>query len=184
MDRRARSGLLLLMIIAVVVAGILGLQAATGVGVGPSSSHAAASATLTRAMVIGVSDGDTIRVRVDDGTIERVRYIGIDAPELAHPEDDITAECYGTEASAANAALVGSAVVWLERDVSDRDRFGRLLRHVWLGAGSGRVLVAGELVARGMAFARSYRPDVARDAELQRAQAAAQAAGRGLWGAC
>ena len=112
-----------------------------------------------RATVIGISDGDTIRVRLDDGTVERVRYVGIDAPEIAHPEDGIAAECYGAEATAADADLVAGKVVLLERDVSDRDRFGRLLRHVWLptrrhegargrGAGAGRHGVRAYLSAR------------------------------------
>ena len=183
MDRGARSGLLLLLLLAVVVGGILALQAVSGSAARPSPSAAAADG-LVRATVIGISDGDTIRVRLDDGSVERVRYIGIDAPEIAHPEDGIAAECYGSEASAADATLVAGKVVFLERDVSDRDRFGRLLRHVWLPTGTTRLLVATELVRRGMAFAHVYRPDIARDREIVDAEAEARAAGAGLWGAC
>jgi micrococcal nuclease len=181
MDRGARSGVWLLVLLAVAVGGILALQAVRGGG-GPASSPAVGA--LVRATVIGISDGDTIRVRLDDGTVERVRYVGIDAPEIAHPEDGIAAECYGAAATAADADLVAGKLVLLERDVSDRDRFGRLLRHVWLPTGATRVLVAEELVRRGMAFAHTYRPDVSRDAELAAAEADARAAGRGLWGAC
>lgn len=181
MDRGARSVVWLLVLLAVAVGGILALQAVRGGG-GPASSPAVGA--LVRATVIGISDGDTIRVRLDDGTVERVRYVGIDAPEIAHPEDGIAAECYGAEATAADADLVAGKVVLLERDVSDRDRFGRLLRHVWLPTGATRVLVAEELVRGGMAFAHTYRPDTSRDAELAAAEADARAAGRGLWGAC
>ena len=124
MDRSARSAVLLLLLLALVVGGILALQAAMGPHLGGASSAAGASGVRVRATVIGISDGDTIRVRLDDGTVERVRYVGIDAPEIAHPQDGIAAECFGPEAASADAALVDGHEVWLERDVSDRDRFG------------------------------------------------------------
>jgi micrococcal nuclease len=184
MGRNARSGVLLLLLLALVVGGILVLQAMVGPHRGGASSPAGASGMRVRATVIGISDGDTIRVRLDDGTVERVRYVGIDAPEIAHPQDGIAAECLGPEAASADAALVDGHEVWLERDVSDRDRFGRLLRHVWVARDGADVLVAEELVREGMAEARSYPPDTARDLALERAEADARVARRGVWGAC
>lgn len=140
-------------------------------------------AGATLAEVVRVSDGDTILVSVN-GTTERVRYVGVDAPEIAHPDDGIAAECGGVEASAANAALVDGVTVAIERDVSDRDRFGRLLRHVWASDASGWFLVGERLVREGAVEARSYPPDTGRDRMLDAAERVARDARIGLWGAC
>ena len=149
----------------------------------PTATPGDLPAGATLAEVVRVSDGDTILVRVD-GATERVRYVGVDAPEIAHPEDGIAAECWGEEASAANAALVEGGVVAIERDVSDRDRFGRLLRHVWASDASGWFLVSERLVRDGAVEARSYPPDTGRDGTLDGAERVARAARTGLWGAC
>lgn len=79
--------------------------------------------------VVRVVDGDTIIVRIG-GREERVRYIGVNAPELAIVERGLDAECGALEAALANRDVVERQSVALERDVTDRDRFGRLLRHV------------------------------------------------------
>jgi micrococcal nuclease len=133
--------------------------------------------------VVHVSDGDTIVVRID-GRTERVRYVGIDAPEVAHPEDGTDAECWGDQAADANAALVEGRGVALEADVSDRDRFGRLLRHVWVAAGDGWQLVGEALVSSGAVEARSYPPDTSRDMEFDEAERTARSTSVGLWGNC
>lgn len=133
--------------------------------------------------VVHVTDGDTIVVELG-GTTERVRYIGLDAPEIAHPEDGTAAECWGDEAQAANAARVDDREVALERDVSDRDRFGRLLRHVWVRGDAGWYLVGKALIEAGDVEARSYRPDTTRDDAFDGAERRARAAGIGLWGSC
>jgi micrococcal nuclease len=135
------------------------------------------------AVVEHVTDGDTITVRVD-GRRERVRYIGLDAPEIAHPDEGTPAECGGDEARAANAHIVDGTEVLLERDRSDRDRFGRLLRHVWVETGDGWELVGERLVAGGSVEARSYPPDTARDGHLEAAERGARRAGLGIWGSC
>jgi len=96
--------------------------------------------------VIDVIDGDTIDVLID-GTEYRVRYIGIDTPE----RDDV---CY-IEATDANAALVANQTVRLVQDVSEVDRYGRLLRYVYVDT----LLVNAELVAGGWAESKAYRPD-------------------------
>ena len=79
--------------------------------------------------MISITDGDTIWVDIL-GEESRVRYIGIDTPEIGF--DDRPAEPYAEEATTANAALVEAEVVVLETDVSETDDFGRLLRYVWL----------------------------------------------------
>lgn len=134
------------------------------------------------ATVVRVVDGDTILVELDD-TPERIRYIGLDAPEIANAENGTPSECGGDAARAANEALVVGATVGLERDVSDRDRFGRLLRHVWLLDGEDR-LVGALLVTDGAVEARSYPPDTGRDGQLDALERGARDAGAGIWGAC
>src|SRR6185436_19051123 len=80
-----------------------------------------------QALVIDIVDGDTIKVQID-GEVYPLRYIGIDSPERGLP--------YADEATAADEELVGGSTVFLEKDVSETDRFGRLLRYVWLARGT------------------------------------------------
>ncbi|KAA3656180.1 MAG: thermonuclease family protein [Chloroflexi bacterium] len=96
--------------------------------------------------VVDIIDGDTIDVMID-GEEYRVRYIGIDTPE----RDEV---CYN-EATAKNSALVANQTVRLVQDVSDVDRYGRLLRYVYVD----NLLVNAELVAGGWAESKAYRPD-------------------------
>lgn len=132
------------------------------------------------ATVVDVIDGDTIRVQRDDGSIERVRYIGIDTPELTD-EDLEGAEPYSRQAALANATFVKGEDVVLETDTSDRDRFDRLLRYVWVDSGDGWVMVNEELVALGLAEARSYEPDTRNAAYLRAAEDQAMLTGRGMF---
>lgn len=134
---------------------------------------------LTPALVTRVIDGDTIEVAIG-GRSFRVRYIGIDTPETVHPQRPV--ECFGKQAADRNRQLVEGKMVGLEKDVSDTDSFGRLLRYVWA---DGRMVNA-VLVEEGFALASTFPPDV-RYAELFAAlQARAREEGRGLWapGAC
>src|SRR4029077_12816476 len=80
----------------------------------PSFGEGPQGATV-EAQVVSIVDGDTIRVEID-GTVYRLRYIGIDSPEVGLPHAD--------EATAADRRLVGAATVFLETDVSNTDRFG------------------------------------------------------------
>jgi len=129
-----------------------------------------------------VVDGDTIRVTVG-GTAERVRYIGINAPEL-HAGSAATPEPYADAASQANARLLGTGGrVVLERQVSERDEFGRLLRDVWVEEGGHWTFVNLALVAEGYAQAGTWPPDVKHAELLLAAERLARAERRGLWGA-
>ena len=85
------------------------------------------------AEVVEVVDGDTINVEID-GTVYAVRYIGIDCPETRHPYEPV--EWMGPEATEANRQLVENKTVYLEKDVSETDRYGRLLRYVFLADGT------------------------------------------------
>lgn len=132
------------------------------------------------AWVVDVVDGDTIRVDRGSGIEERLRYIGIDTPETVHPE--ITVEPWGPEASAANSALVLGRQVLLERDVSEVDRFDRLLRYVWVETPGGWRMVNAELVALGLAEVRAYPPDTRHHDYLRAIEDAARQAGVGMHG--
>ncbi len=109
-----------------------------------------------------------------------MRYIGIDTPETVDPNSPVM--WMGPEASAANAKLVDGQTVYLERDVSETDRFGRLLRYVWLDAPSGWRLVNLELVGQGFAVSSPYPPDVEYQDLFDAAESRAMRDGRGLWG--
>jgi micrococcal nuclease len=126
--------------------------------------------------VTRVVDGDTIDVQID-GTEYTVRYIGIDTPETVHPSQPVG--CFGPEASARNKALVEGQTVGLEKDVSETDRFGRLLRYVWVGG----EMVNAALVRDGYAQSSTYPPDVKHQDLFIELQRQAREAGRGLWGA-
>ena len=113
-------------------------------------------------------DGDTIEL--EGG--ERVRYIGIDAPE--------TDECYGAEATEMNRQLVDAKTVILIGDVEDRGRYGRLLRYV---VADGRFVNA-ELVRLGYARAESYGDNVMFQQVLTIFERYAYESGAGLWSEC
>lgn len=144
----------------------------------PVETDAPAPAGLTEATVTRVVDGDTIVVETG-GVEHRLRYIGIDTPETVHPSRPV--ECFGREASARNSELVEGKTVWLEKDVSETDDFGRLLRYVWLDP-FGERMVNALLVEEGYAQASTYPPDVKYAELFVSLQTEAREAGRGLWG--
>ena len=134
----------------------------------------------TEANVVRVVDGDTIVVAYGGGEY-KVRYIGMDTPETVDPSSPV--EWMGQEASGANKALVAGKTVVLEKDVSETDQFGRLLRYVWLTDGTTWTLVNLELVKQGFASVATYPPDVKYVDVYLASEQEAEAAGIGLWGA-
>jgi endonuclease YncB( thermonuclease family) len=93
-----------------------------------------------------VIDGDTIDVFIN-GEVERIRYIGANTPEFGEA-------CY-QQSSLANRRLVEGYELTLERDETDRDPNGRLLRYVYANG----LLVERQLIAEGFAEAVRYRSD-------------------------
>lgn len=188
--RRLRAGLLVAALALAACGGPAPAgQASPGASsvAAPSASGAAQAGEALRpigetetARVVRVVDGDTLIVDRGRGN-ERLRYIGIDAPESVKPDTPV--EFMGKEASAANAALVDGATVVLEKDVSETDRFGRLLRYVWLRDGETWLFVDLELVRQGYAQVVTFPPDVRWVETLRDAQRVARDAGLGLWGA-
>lgn len=136
----------------------------------PYASHGGVFAT-----VVSVVDGDTIKI--EGGEV--VRYIGMNTPETVAPNKPV--ECFGKEASAKNKELVQGKVVELVRDVSNRDRYGRLLRYVWIGD----EMINETLVREGYAQVSTYPPDVAEVDRLVAAQKKAESEDKGMWsGVC
>jgi len=127
--------------------------------------------------VVRVVDGDTINVEID-GKVEPVRYIGIDTPETVDPRKPV--QCFGVEASKKNKELVEGKMVRLETDITDRDKYNRLLRYVWLGD----ILINQALVDQGYAKSYSYPPDVKYQDKFVAAEKKAREDKLGLWTAC
>jgi len=122
------------------------------------------------AQVVKIVDGDTIDVQISGQTF-RVRYIGMNTSETGQP-------C-AAEATNYNAELVRGKTVTLVKDISETDRYGRLLRYVYVGD----IFVNAELVRQGYANAATYPPDVAYADLFVELEAEARAAGLGCWAA-
>lgn len=124
--------------------------------------------TPETARVTRVIDGDTI---VIEGGYH-VRYIGIDTPEREQP--------YYEEAKQYNEELVDGKTVRLEKDVTNKDRFDRLLRYVYVGS----VFVNAELVRQGYAqvYPKERYPDNKYYNLLKEAETEAKEAEKGIWG--
>jgi len=118
--------------------------------------------------VVSVVDGDTIKVRID-GVVYSVRYIGVDSPESGAP--------IAYEATQKNRELVEGRTVTLIVDVSETDRYDRLLRYVM----AGDVFVNNELVFYGLAQSKAYPPDTACQGTFDETQRMARSAKRGMW---
>lgn len=125
-------------------------------------------------LVTKVIDGDTIQI--EGG--RTVRYIGIDAPETHDRRKGV--QCFADEATAKNRGLVEGKEVRLEKDVSETDKFGRLLRYVYVG----KTFVNDLLVRLGYATAATFPPDVMHQSKLLEAQKEARENNRGLWALC
>ena len=135
---------------------------------------------VEEAVVTHVSDGDTLHVLLN-GVEERVRIIGVDAPEAHHPDSGADWLGYAATHAMARLAPVGRTV-YLESDLRDRDDYGRLLRYLWVRDGAGGwIMVEAELLRAGMARVRTYdeRRYVPYFLTLERE---AQRAELGIWG--
>ncbi len=162
----------------------LGLCAALSVLL-PGIEPNAPPSGLTAAEVTRVVDGDTLKVRIDGQREEQtIRIIGVDTPETKDPNQEVM--CYGDEATAKTQELVGHAggKVELEKDTSETDRYGRLLRYVWLPDSDGRTMLNEELVKGGYARAVTYPPDVKYRERFSAEEERAKRQHLGLWGAC
>ncbi len=129
---------------------------------------------LENVLVLRVVDGDTILIEGN----RKLRYIGMNAPESVDPRRPV--QCFGKEASKRNQELVEGKTITIEKDVSETDKYGRLLRYVYLDG----VMINKQLVEEGYAVASSYPPDIKHQPELRLAQKNAITNHRGLWADC
>lgn len=129
-----------------------------------------------------VVDGDTIIVLVA-GQERTVRLVGINTPETVDPRKGV--ECFGKEASNETKEILKSRKVRLVKDISETDKFKRLLRFVYVPLDDGNLLFLNDyLVRMGFATASTYPPDVSFASRFEEAQAQAIAQNRGLWASC
>ena len=130
-------------------------------------------------IVSRVVDGDTIELN----TGERLRYIGIDTPEINYGKDP---ECFAQQAKEFNKKLVEKKVIKIEKDVSEKDKFGRLLRYVYVDdvSTTSALFVNEYLVKQGFAIVSTYPPDVKYIGDLLLAQQEARENNRGFWKEC
>ena len=124
-------------------------------------------------------DGDTIIVNMN-GHDETIRFIGADTPETHKPNTPV--QCYGPEASAYTKQRIGNKRVQLVSDPlsTDRDRYKRLLRYVYLPDGTN---LNQELIAKGYAFYYPYFP-FTKSLDFEQSEKSAIRSGLGLWSKC
>lgn len=138
----------------------------------PIQTTASQSAELV--VVKRVIDGDTIEL--SDG--RKVRYIGVDTPELATLTKEF--ECFAKEAKEKNKELMEGKTITMKKDVSETDKYKRLLRYVWVG----EIFVNEYLAREGYARQATYPPDVAYVELFRTAVKEAKNNNKGLWNTC
>lgn len=138
--------------------------------------------------VVRVVDGDTAVIKIDNEN-QKVRFVGMDTPEY-NPKRNIS-EPRGKEATEFTRSLLENKIVYLEKDVSDTDKYGRLLRYVWLEQPENsshptykeieNQMVNGILVRNGYARAKEYKPDVKYTSIIRDIEQEAKIEKIGLW---
>src|SRR3989344_147378 len=125
--------------------------------------------------VVKVVDGDTVDVNIE-GKTTRVRLIGINSPESVDPRKPV--ECFGIEASNKAKELLTGRFVKLESDDSQDsiDRYGRILRYVYLEDGT---FFNQEMVELGFANEYTYQTPYKHQQEFKEAEADAKINKRG-----
>lgn len=144
--------------------------------------------TFPEATIVRVVDGDTVEVSVEGNTY-KLRMIGVNTPETKHPKKGV--EFFGKEASAFTTEQLTGKTVYLQKDVSETDKYGRLLRYIWIQRPGTDEPTADEikslmfnsiLVANGYANSSSYAPDIKYQDIFKELERPAREQGWGLWG--
>ncbi|MCI3921448.1 thermonuclease family protein [Paenibacillus sp. TRM 82003] len=128
------------------------------------------------AEVTHVVDGDTLDVRFGDGTEERIRLLLVDTPETVDPRRPV--QPFGPEASAFAKEELLHREVEVELDVSERDKYQRLLAYIWVDGRLFNELLLEEGLAR---VAYVFEPNVKYVDRLRDAQDVARKQGVGIW---
>lgn len=141
---------------------------------------------LITGKVVKVVDGDTINIKIN-GNEEKVRLIGVDTPETHHPSKPL--QPFGLEAENYTRAQLTGKIVYLEVDVTERDRYGRLLAYVWLSPPSAipdseirSKMFNAELLLNGYAQILTIPPNVKYVDYFRKYQTEARESAQGLWG--
>lgn len=146
------------------------------------------SNTFEEAKVVRVIDGDTFVIDRGQGQ-EKVRCILVDTPETKHPKKGI--EYFGKEASAFTTNSLSGKTIYLQKDVSETDRYNRLLRYIWIERPSSNEPTNEEirskcfnaiLLSGGYAQVTTFPPDVKYVDLFRQIQREAREANAGLWG--
>ncbi|MEK7597414.1 MAG: thermonuclease family protein [Patescibacteria group bacterium] len=135
--------------------------------------------------VVRVIDGDTIEI---EGKI-KVRYVGINTPEIYH---DTTGkktgeQCFADESYLENKKLVEGKIITLVKDVSDKDKYGRLLRYVYVdpSTSSGQAIFVNDyLITNGFAKIMTIKPDIKYAQQFKEDEKAAKTNNLGIWKTC
>ncbi|HSW88569.1 MAG TPA: thermonuclease family protein [Candidatus Saccharimonadales bacterium] len=127
--------------------------------------------------VVKVVDGDTIEVLINEKKT-KIRLIGIDTPEVVDPRKPV--QCFGKEASNHAKEMLTGKEVRLVADPTqgDKDKYGRLLRYVFLPDGTNFNL---QQIAEGYAFEYTYDIPYQYQTEFRQAQQKARDTNLGLW---
>jgi len=154
---------------------VLGLGLVVGARALPPQPPPTMRAEVSRAF-----DGGQIRALLENGNVETIRYIGVDAPSAS------SSACFGPESSLYNRDLVLNRTVWLEFDEQRRDADGALLAYVYLDP-QGLTMVNATMISQGMARAQdsdAMAPNTRYADLLQSLEAEARSSELGLWSAC
>ncbi len=136
----------------------------------------------SRFLVTKVIDGDTFYIKID-GQETSVRMIGIDTPETVDPRRAVG--CFGKKASEETKRLLQGKEVLLTKDITDTDKYNRLLRYVFLPISGGENLFVNDyLVRQGFAKNYTYPPDVKYNERFLVAEKEARENLRGMWNEC
>ena len=140
-----------------------------------SSSHNDLPENTIPATVDRIVDGDTLKVTMKDRE-ETIRLLLVDTPETKHPSKPV--QPFGPEASQFAKEQLEGEEVGIEIDVSERDKYGRLLAYVWIGDQMFNEMLLEEGLAR---VAYIYQPNVKYVDQFQKIQRKAQEEGKGIW---
>jgi len=137
---------------------------------------------LEEGVVTRIIDGDTAEIEIE-GNFYKVRFIGINTPEST-----TRIEPYGKEASDFTKQYLAGKTVFLEKDVSETDRYGRLLRYIWLEPPKEITdeeirtkMFNAILVLEGYAEVATYPPDVKYQEYFIKYEQEAREKNLGLW---
>lgn len=151
-----------------------------------AENNSPANIDLVQVRITRVVDGDTAYARFANGREEKVRFIGVDAPEISESAGGL--EPYGTEAAKFTRRQIDGNNIWLEFDVEERDQYDRLLAYLWLAIPEEindseirAKMFNAHLLLEGYASQVTFPPNTRYVKYFSRFTTEARKANRGLW---